>query len=95
MRMEAMTNTTDGFKISEVDLKIRGAGDFFGTRQSGVAALRIADLVADVDTLAEAQVAAKDLMKMDSELANEQHKHLSAFFELFYAERYLGFAKVG
>lgn len=95
MRLEAMVNTTDGFKISEVDLKIRGAGDFFGTRQSGIAELRIADLVNDVDTLAEAREAASKLVKRDPELADPAHVALDKFFQHFYADRYLGFAKVG
>ena len=50
-RLETMVQTTDGFKIAEVDLKLRGPGEFFGTRQSGLPALRIANLVDDADLL--------------------------------------------
>ena len=95
LRLEAMEQTTDGFRIAEADLRLRGAGDFFGTRQSGLAELRIADLVADVDILAQAREAAQKLVRMDPDLADPHHAVLSEFFERFYAERYLGFAKVG
>ncbi len=50
-RLSAMIKTTDGFKIAEVDLLIRGPGEFFGTRQHGMPELKIADLVADRDLL--------------------------------------------
>ncbi|MBQ5712487.1 MAG: ATP-dependent DNA helicase RecG, partial [Oscillospiraceae bacterium] len=49
--------TTDGFKIAEEDLKSRGPGDFFGSRQSGLPAFRVADLSFDLSTLKEAQEA--------------------------------------
>ena len=46
-RLRTMVETTDGFKIAEVDLKLRGPGEFFGTRQTGIPALRIANLIRD------------------------------------------------
>ena len=46
-RLEALTATSDGFEIAERDLKIRGPGDFFGTRQSGLPTLRVGDLLRD------------------------------------------------
>jgi ATP-dependent DNA helicase RecG len=46
-RLRTMTETTDGFKIAEIDLKLRGPGDFFGTRQAGIPTFRIANLVRD------------------------------------------------
>jgi ATP-dependent DNA helicase RecG len=46
-RLRAMTDTTDGFEIAERDLQLRGAGDFFGTRQAGVPTFRLIDLVRD------------------------------------------------
>jgi ATP-dependent DNA helicase RecG len=54
-RLRAMTETTDGFEIAERDLMLRGAGDFFGTRQAGVPTFRLIDLVRDRDTLELAQ----------------------------------------
>jgi ATP-dependent DNA helicase RecG len=50
-RLKAMSETTDGFVIAERDLKLRGPGDFFGTRQSGIPQLRAGDLTRDVDLL--------------------------------------------
>ena len=56
-RLKALCRTTDGFKIAEEDLKSRGPGDFFGSRQSGLPAFRVADLSFDLSTLKEAQEA--------------------------------------
>ena len=57
-RLKAFCKTTDGFKIAEEDLKMRGPGDFFGQRQSGLPAFRVADLNFDLQSLKEAQAAA-------------------------------------
>ena len=54
-RLKALCKTTDGFKIAEGDLKLRGPGDFFGSRQSGLPAFRVADLSFDLATLKQAQ----------------------------------------
>ncbi|MCL6457813.1 MAG: ATP-dependent DNA helicase RecG, partial [Gorillibacterium sp.] len=54
-RLRAMTDTNDGFEIARRDLALRGPGDFFGTKQSGLPEFRIADLVADFATLEEAR----------------------------------------
>ena len=56
-RMKAFCSTTDGFKIAEEDLKMRGPGDFFGSRQSGLPVFRVANLSMDLHTLQEAQTA--------------------------------------
>ena len=56
-RLKALCKTTDGFKIAEEDLKLRGPGDFFGSRQSGLPTFRVADLSYDLSTLKEAQAA--------------------------------------
>ena len=50
-RLKAMTETTDGFEIAERDLRLRGPGDFFGTRQAGMPTFRLIDLVRDRDLL--------------------------------------------
>ena len=59
-RLKALCKTTDGFKIAEEDLKLRGPGDFFGSRQSGLPAFRMADLSFDLATLKQAQQASAD-----------------------------------
>src|SRR5690606_3562666 len=58
-RMQVMTETHDGFVISEKDLELRGPGDFFGTRQHGIPDLKIANLYRDMDILKKAQEAAE------------------------------------
>ena len=59
-RLKAFCQTNDGFKIAEEDLRIRGPGDFFGARQSGLPAFRVANLSCDLETLKQAQNASKD-----------------------------------
>ncbi len=61
-RMETMCISNDGFYISEQDLKLRGPGDFFGTRQHGLPEMKIANLFEDGDILRDAQQAAKDII---------------------------------
>ena len=56
-RLKALCKTTDGFQIAEEDLKLRGPGDFFGSRQSGLPTFRVADLSMDIATLKQAQQA--------------------------------------
>ena len=56
-RLKALCSTTDGFKIAEEDLKLRGPGDFFGARQSGLPVFRVANLSCDLQTLKQAQQA--------------------------------------
>ena len=67
-RLKVMTKTTDGFKIAEEDLRLRGPGDFFGQRQHGLPGLKIADLGCDTKLLQEAQAAAEALLAADPEL---------------------------
>ena len=56
-RIKAFCKTNDGFRIAEEDLKMRGPGDFFGARQSGLPSFRVADLSMDLQTLKDAQMA--------------------------------------
>lgn len=67
-RMKVMCESNDGFYISEEDLKLRGPGDFFGTRQHGLPEMKIANLFKDRDILAEAQKCAAEILKNDPEL---------------------------
>lgn len=72
-RMKIMLETTDGFKISEKDLEIRGPGDFFGSEQSGFADLKIADLVSDIKLLALASEEAKEILSFDPSLTQKKN----------------------
>jgi ATP-dependent DNA helicase RecG len=72
-RLRVMEATTDGFKISEEDLKIRGPGELYGTKQSGELQLRVADLLRDGKVLEEARQAAIDLVGADPKLAKPPH----------------------
>jgi ATP-dependent DNA helicase RecG len=94
-RLQAMVRTTDGFEISETDLQIRGAGDFFGTRQSGMPDLKIADITEDKAILEQARTAAFDLVEGDPHLRAAEHERLRDHFERYYAQRQLGYARVG
>jgi ATP-dependent DNA helicase RecG len=62
-RLQAMAATTDGFAIAERDLELRGPGDFFGTRQSGMPRLRTGDLVRDRDLMEQAHIEARALLE--------------------------------
>lgn len=80
-RLETMVQTTDGFKIAEVDLQLRGPGEFFGTRQSGLPSLRIANLVDDADLLSLARQDAFDLIKNDPHLRQKSNECIRKHFE--------------
>ena len=82
-RLKVMTQTGDGFKIAEEDLRLRGPGDFFGQRQHGLPSLKVADLTCDMALLHEAQQAAADLLARDPELSGcpETARRLEEMFE--------------
>lgn len=83
-RMEIMTKTTDGFKISEEDLRLRGPGEFFGSRQHGLPKMKIADMAQDFEVMRRAQRAATELVADDPELSKPENKGLlSSVKELF------------
>ena len=75
-RLGIMTKTNDGFKISEEDLRLRGPGDFFGSRQHGLPEMHVADLGADVNVLQKAQQEATLLLASDPALAAPEHTAL-------------------
>ncbi|MFA7330445.1 MAG: ATP-dependent DNA helicase RecG [Candidatus Delongbacteria bacterium] len=70
-RLETMAATQDGFEIAEADLRMRGTGDFFGTRQSGLPEFRIADILRDTELLVVARDAAFQLLEDDPGLKGE------------------------
>jgi len=77
-RIEAMTETNDGFKIAEVDLELRGPGEFFGTRQSGLPEFRVADLLRDGAVLEPARREAFAVVQGDPSLLAPAHRRLRA-----------------
>ena len=72
-RLQALLETTDGFKIAEQDLLLRGPGEFYGTRQHGLPDFRLARLTRDVTVMEEARAAAALLIEQDPELARSEH----------------------
>jgi ATP-dependent DNA helicase RecG len=93
-RLRVMEESTDGFKIAEEDLKIRGPGDFLGTRQSGMPELRVANLVTDLELLEAAKGAAQQILEEDPDLSSPEHAGLRKVLERRWRGR-LGLAKVG
>lgn len=72
-RMEAMVGTTDGFKIAEIDLELRGPGELLGTKQSGNLDLDIADLVKDAAMMEVAREAAMEIVAADPQLSRPEN----------------------
>ena len=72
-RLKTMVETSDGFKIAEVDLKLRGPGNMMGTQQSGVLRLKIADVVKDTSILYKARQAAIKLLEEDPNLSKPEN----------------------
>ena len=75
-RLKALCSTTDGFRIAEEDLKMRGPGDFFGSRQSGLPAFRVANLSMDLQTLKDAQTASARWIEEEGTAAGPEAKAL-------------------
>lgn len=75
-RLETMVETNDGFKISEVDLELRGPGDIMGTQQSGLLELSIADLATDGQIVGIARECARSIIKSDPKLSQPQHHQI-------------------
>ncbi len=84
-RMQVMCATCDGFRIAEEDLKLRGPGDFFGSRQHGLPQLHIADLTTDMAMCEQAQQAARRLLADDPTLSAPAHAGLRRGVEALYA----------
>lgn len=77
-RLKVMKDTSDGFKIAEADLRQRGPGDFFGSRQHGLPEMHIADLCADMSVLEDAKDAAEAILQADPTLSDPAHAALRA-----------------
>lgn len=76
-RLETMCDTNDGFKISEVDLKLRGPGDIMGTQQSGILNLKLSDLAKDSQIVQAAREKASELLEKDPNFEEKEHQPLA------------------
>ena len=86
-RLEVPTETRDGFKIAEEDLRIRGPGEFFGTRQHGLPELKVADLIEDFELLRMGRRDAFAIIDEDPDLAAPHHQQLRDMMMKFYGDR--------
>jgi len=93
-RLQAMRQTNDGFKIAEVDLELRGPGEFLGTRQHGLPDFRVSNLIRDTRTLAEAREAAERWLTLDPSLQAPESAALRALLAHRWKGR-LGLAEIG
>ena len=73
IRVDTMVKVSDGFKLAEVDLKLRGPGDMMGTRQSGVLKFKLADIIYDSEILNNARKSAYDLLQNDPRLIKKEN----------------------
>jgi len=78
-RIKAMTETNNGFEISEIDLKLRGPGDVLGTRQSGDLDFKLGDIVNDVDVFNEAFDEVKKVLSTDPDLINISNNNIKSY----------------
>jgi len=85
-RLAAMLSTNDGFKIAEYDLELRGPGDFFGTRQSGIPEFRVADILSDGPLLDSAREDAFGVVQRDPHLTHPAHQILAEHFRTRFRE---------
>jgi ATP-dependent DNA helicase RecG len=79
--METMCSTNDGFKISEVDLELRGPGEMAGTRQSGDLGLKLAKISEDHDIVALARKTVNLILKKDPDLMTSAHRPIARYME--------------
>lgn len=85
-RLEIMEKTTDGFQISEFDLKNRGPGEFFGTRQHGLPSIRLSNLTYSMETVRLAKEAAEHILSEDGELVLPKNKRIAKSVEKMFSE---------
>ncbi len=85
-RLKIMCDTQDGFKIADEDLKMRGPGDFFGSRQHGLPEFKIADILSDMKVLRAARAAADDILKSDPDLSSAENSGLNALVKRMFPD---------
>ncbi len=86
-RLKIMEKSNDGFEVAQKDLELRGPGDFFGIRQSGLPEFKIANLLKDIKILKKAQEAASILIKDDPKLQKEENKYIKMIIYKKYSEQ--------
>ncbi len=89
-RMKIMSSTSDGFKISEEDLKLRGPGDFFGSRQHGLPPLKMAELAGNMELVNKTRQIAENLLKVDPKLDREENRGLRNDMTRFFEKEVIG-----
>ena len=82
-RLEILNKSNDGFKIAGEDLKLRGPGDLFGIRQSGILDFKLADVFQDAKTLQNANEAANQLLEDDPDLKREENENLRKYLQKY------------
>ena len=87
LRVKAMMDSCDGFRIAEQDLQIRGPGDFMGTRQSGMPSLVFADLIRDIQIIETTRKEAFNLIDRDPKLEDPEHQNLKQAFQQYLGDR--------
>ena len=90
-RLGILCKTGDGFRVSEEDLRLRGPGDFFGSRQHGLPEMHVADLGADVNVLQQAQDESRRLLESDPQLELPEHRQLKEQVDKLYEANSKGF----
>jgi ATP-dependent DNA helicase RecG len=88
-RLQAMVKTNDGFKLAEMDLEIRGPGQFLGTRQSGYTELKLASIT-DIKLIEQARQTAMSLFEQDPDLKQDKHQKLARAVKLFWSQQTTG-----
>lgn len=86
MRMKMMCESQDGFELARKDLELRGPGDFFGTRQHGIPALRAANLYTDLELAKEAVSEVGDVLSSGTEEASKIEQNIRELFDLRFSE---------
>jgi len=93
-RLRAMVRTQNGFEIAELDLELRGPGEFFGTRQAGMPSLRLANLVRDRELLELAKTEAARVVEHPEEISQEDYQRMMRHLTNHWQRRY-GLVEVG
>ena len=87
-RLDILNRSNDGFEIANRDMQLRGPGDLFGVRQSGMLDFALADIYSDAEILQQANEAVGDLMNEDQELVLSEHRDLKYHYDLLVKQKH-------